>query len=244
MSDSNIQTRRQRVEAREEAIIAAARDAFLESGFEGAKVAGIARRAGVAEGTLYLYFKNKNALLNAVVEAFYARLTEVAADQVKQLSETADRLDFLARHHLASCLGEWVMLSLAIPAFYQDREYRESGYFELNRTYVAVFDDVIREGASRGDIRDDLPPHLLRDLFFGALEHSARTYIVRGLDPADESAISELAGQVMAMVGRALFTDREGNAPGGKEGLEDVTRRLEAVAERLGDKLNDPAWRK
>jgi len=245
MSDSNNQTRRQRVEAREEAIIAAARDAFLEWGFEGAKVADIARRAGVAEGTLYLYFKNKNALLNAVVEAFYACLTEVAADGVKKLKETVDRLDFLARHHLASCLGEWVMLALAIPAFYQDREYRESGYFELNRMYVAVFDDVIREGVSRGDIRDDLPPHVLRDLFFGTLEHSARTYIVRGLDPADETAINEVAGQVMAMVCCALFTDRGEHAPDGNEGLEAVTRRLEAVAERMesGDKLNQAAGR-
>jgi len=144
-----------------------------------------------------------------------------------------DRLGFLARHHLASCLGEWEMLSLAIPAFYQDREYRESGYFELNRMYVAVFDDVIREGVSRGDIRDDLPPHVLRDLFFGTLEHSARTYIVRGLDPADEVAINEVAEHVMAMVCCALFTDRGENTQDGNEGLEAVTRRLEAVAECL-----------
>jgi len=233
MPDSNNQTRRQRVEAREEAIISAARDAFFECGFEGAKVADIAQRAGVAEGTLYLYFRNKSALFNAVVEAFYASLTEVAAGGVKKLNETAARLDFLARHHLASCLGEWVMLAWAIPAFYQNSEYRESGYFELNRTYVAVFDDVIREGVSRGDIRDDLPTHVLRDLFFGTLEHSGRTYIVRGLDPADETAINEVAEQVMALVCCALFTDSGKNAADGTEGLEAVTRRLEAVADCL-----------
>jgi len=233
MSISKNQTRRQRLEAREEAIITAAHDAFLEHGFEGARVAGIASRAGVAEGTLYLYFKNKSALLNAVVEAFYARLTEVAAAGVRQRKQTVERLEFLARHHLASCLGEWAMLALAVPTFYQHGEYRESGYFELNRAYVAVFDDVIREGVIRGDIRDDLPLHLLRDLFFGTLEHAARTYIVRGLDPVDETAIGEIAQQVMVMVRCAMMTGEMENAPDENADFEAIARRLEAVAARL-----------
>jgi AcrR family transcriptional regulator len=70
MPEPKNQTRRLRLEAREESIIAAAHEKFLECGFEGAKVAGIARRADVAEGTLYLYFRNKNALLAAAARVF------------------------------------------------------------------------------------------------------------------------------------------------------------------------------
>ena len=227
------QTRRQRLEAREDAIIAAAHKEFVKHGFEGTKMTEIAGRAGVAEGTIYLYFKNKNALLGAVVGAFYARLTEGAAAGVMDCASTIDRLSFLARHHLKSCLDEWSILALAVPAFYRVHEYRESEFFEFNRTYVAVFDHVIREGISRGDLRDDLPLHLIRDLFFGTLEHATRTHMVRNQDPDDEPVIFEVAGQVMAMIQPAICLG-QGKTPAGKDpDLEDLARRLEVVTMRL-----------
>ena len=58
---------------------------------------------------MYLYFKNKNALLLAVVGKFYERLTKSAEEGVKDIQDSYERLEFLARHHLVSCLGEWRM---------------------------------------------------------------------------------------------------------------------------------------
>ena len=55
-------TQRQRLEAREEAILAAAASLFSESGVDGTRMAEIARKADVAEGTVYLYYKNKHEL--------------------------------------------------------------------------------------------------------------------------------------------------------------------------------------
>ena len=151
MANSNNKTRRERLEEREGAILAAAHDEFVRHGFEGAKIAAIAKRAGVAEGTLYLYFRNKQALLAAVVGAFYARLTRGAADGVAGLTSTDGRLAFLARHHLKSCLDEWALLALAMPMLFTGKDYRGSEYFGFNRAYVAVFDSVVREGIARGD---------------------------------------------------------------------------------------------
>ena len=69
-------TRRQRVEKKEGAIIAAARHIFTEKGFFKTTMAQIARKAGVANGTVYIYFENKEALARKVVEDFYARLMQ------------------------------------------------------------------------------------------------------------------------------------------------------------------------
>jgi len=232
MPEPNNQTRRQRLEAREETIIAAAREEFLENGFEGAKVAGIARRAGVAEGTLYLYFRNKNALLLAVVGSFYSRLTETAEAGILELATTLDRLAFLARHHLKSCLEDWSIIALAVPAFYQVSEYRDSGYFELNQTYVAVFDQVIREGVARGDISTALPLHVIRDLFYGTLEYSVRTYMVRGQDLENEVAIEQLTEQVMTMVRPAFGMERNSDDAESRSDLASLVQRLEKVTKR------------
>ena len=69
-------TQRQRLEAREEAILAAAASLFSESGVDGTRMAEIARKADVAEGTVYLYYKNKHELLEAVVDRILAGADE------------------------------------------------------------------------------------------------------------------------------------------------------------------------
>jgi len=231
--DSNNKTRRERLEEREHTIIAAAHDEFVENGFEGAKIAGIARRAGVAEGTLYLYFKNKSALLSAVVGAFYGRLTAGALEGVADREGTDERIMFLARHHLHSCLQEWAILSLAMPALYQAEKYRGSEYFTFNRSYVAVFDGVVREGIARGDVRSDLPLHLMRDLFYGTLEHSVRTIMVRGSEPPTGQELDSLSARVMAMVRPAFGLERGRVAEQPGPSLRAITQRLEAAVVRL-----------
>jgi TetR/AcrR family fatty acid metabolism transcriptional regulator len=233
MPNSNNKTRRERLEEREDAIVAAAHDEFVKNGFDGARIAGIARRAGVAEGTLYLYFKNKSALLGAVVGAFYDRLTAGAAKGVDLLQATDERLAFLARHHLACCLQEWSILALAMPAHYQAANYRNSEYFGFNRRYVAVFDGVVREGIARHDIRDDLPLHLMRDFFYGALEHSVRTIMVRPNLSPGHAEIDSLSEKIMEMVRPAYGMQRTHPAAVSGTDLQSITQRLETVLSRL-----------
>ena len=232
MPEPGHQTRGKRLEAREESIIGADHAEFLENGFDGANLAGSAPRAGVADGTLYLYFKTKNALLGAVVGSFYQRLTEGAASGVMEYPTSAERLEFLARHHLQGCLAEWSILELAVPAFYQSGKYRDSEFFGFNRNYVAVFDNVVKEGISREEIRDDLPLHMMRDLFYGALEHSVRTYMVRGRDLEDEQAMGRAASQVMKMV-QPAFGLQVVEKISQETILQSVAQRLEDVAARL-----------
>ena len=222
------QTRRERLEAREEAILESAREVFLENGFDGAKMSEIAGRAGVAEGTVYLYFKNKNALLEAVVEQFYEGLTDAAEKGVGKIPGTLERLEFLAHHHLRRCLDNWQILDLMIGLYRVKSEYRGRGY-ELNKAYVAVFDGVFREGVARADLRDDLPLWVVRDLFYGTLEYAARTLVIRGrakkdLDVAVQSTLDILRRGIAVRM----------QAPGTSE-LEEITQRLErAVSELKG----------
>ena len=218
-------TRRQRLEEREQAILDAAHRVFSEQGFDGAKMARIARQAKVAEGTVYLYFKSKSALLEAVVARFYERLTAGAQAGVRDLAGTFERFEFLARHHLGRCIEEWHVLELIIGRYRRLPDYESHGY-RFNKTYVAVFDDVFREGVARGDLRDGMPLWVVRDLFYGSLEYSARTLLLR--QRGDEEF--ELA---IACTLDILRRGIEGRPPARPADLESVTRRLEAVAHRL-----------
>ena len=99
-------TRQSRVRRRETAIVDAARAMFITHGYAGTTMAMIAREAGVADGTLYTYFDNKDALARGVISDFYKRLTESSELGVEARRTARTKLDFLARHHLGRVMDE------------------------------------------------------------------------------------------------------------------------------------------
>ncbi len=175
-------TRRQRVEEKERAIVSAARRIFEEKGYEGARMADVAAAIGVAEGTIYTYFPTKDALVRAMLEAFWEGITTEARDAVAGKSDTFQRLEALAVSHLSLCVRNWSFLELTlrmVPGRSQDAQTRS-----LMRGYVAVFDEIFAAGQDRGDLNAaDL--WVARDQFYGALEYSGRTLMLRSSpDPA------------------------------------------------------------
>ncbi len=230
MGEVRAQTRRQRVEEKEQAIIAAARKVFQKQGFEKAKISEIAKLVGVAEGTVYLYFENKKALLFAVAAEFYERLTDDAAEGIKGLQETSERLKFLARHHFERVSQEWQMLALAMmPAKVSD-EYRQTEEYQLNRTYVAVFDQVIRDGINRGEIRTDVPLSVMRDVFYGGLEYGARTM---RLHP-QTTKMDEIVANFMLVFSGGMFSDSaELEKRNPSDEVDTMVARLEKVMVKL-----------
>ena len=190
-------------------------------------MADIARSAEVAEGTIYLYFKNKHALLQAVVERFYEGLTEAAQIGVRDIGDTFECLRFLAAHHLLSCIREWRILELVTALYRNVPKYQTEGQYKLNKAYVAVFDDVIRTGVARGDVGESIPLWVVRDLFYGTLEYAARTQILRGKQEDIDVIIDNLMTILQSGVGQ------ERSMKTGVNDLDNVTQRLEAVAARM-----------
>lgn len=222
-------TRRERLERREASIVAAARKVFMEQGFDGAKMADIARAADVAEGTIYLYFRNKNALLLAVVARFYTQLTAAAVAGVGRIPDTFGKLEFLARHHLGNCLEEWQILELAIGLYRYTPEYVSEGQYKQNKAYVAVFDSVILSAVNQAEVRDDIELWVIRDLFYGSLEYSARTQILRGRPDNTNDIVASL----MTMIRQGIAVGSSEERPAARHNLEAIAQRLEKVAVRL-----------
>ena len=227
MTENSLQTRRERLEWRENAIVSSAHDVFVQHGFERARMSDIAAAAEVAEGTIYLYFRNKHALLHAVVERFYDGLTKSAQAGVRDYRDTFDCLRFLAQHHLLNCIREWRILELAMSLYRNMQMYQDEGPYKLNKAYVAVFDNVIRSGIDRSDIDASIPLWMMRDLFYGTLEYAARTQILRGQQ--QDSAI--VIDNLMAMLRKGIGRNSAGSSDA--PSLERLTERLEAVAGKL-----------
>lgn len=208
-------TRRQRVEEKERAILSAARRIFEDKGYEGARVADVATAIGIAEGTIYTYFPTKDALVRAMLERFWEGITAEACSAVAERADTFARLEALAESHLALCIRNWPFLEMTlriVPGRSQDAQTRS-----LMRDYVAVFDETFATGQDKGELAAEAELWVARDQFYGALEYSGRTLMLRS-NPDPAPVIKALMGSFRAAYGG-------GDRP---TALEDRLKRLEA----------------
>jgi len=223
MQSVKASTRREKVERKEEAIVDAARRMFLDRGFARTTMAEIARQAGVADGTVYLYFKNKEDLASAVVADFYRRLTESAQAGVDNLVSTGERLRFLVAHHMTSIMAERRILEMLPLINTGIDSYEESELFDLNKNYVVIFDRIAKNGQSAGEIKLNLTPWILRDIFFGAMDYGFKTMMIRDGRKDIEQFVDELLGLILT----AKIKPSSNSDPNA------VMARFEAVADRM-----------
>ena len=215
-------TSRARVEAKESSILDAAEKIFARVGFDGAKVSDIARAASVAEGTVYLYYKNKQDLLAGVVGRFWTQLTLGAEAAIEPDATTAEQLEQLGRYHLNSILDQFEVVSLT----YRARPQQEQDLDQV-REYVRVFDCIMQRGIDRSELPKDTPIGQLRDVFFGTLEFSARTLKLRER-PYDHSVVTNLLA-IMVGASNAAATAPKGKEPSNR----DLMNTLKSIQKQL-----------
>jgi AcrR family transcriptional regulator len=147
---------RPRKEGRAEDILAAALDVFIAKGFAGARLDDIAARAGVSKGTLYLYFDNKEAMFEALVQTAIVPNIERLETVARTWQGTqADLLRHMLQA-LAAALREG-----RIAAFPKLIIGEASNFPELARRYreqvimraLALFGGVIARGIEAGEFR-------------------------------------------------------------------------------------------
>jgi len=225
----NVATRRERLESKEGAIISAAYKMFGTKGFAKSTISEIANAASVAEGTVYLYFKNKQALASAVIASFYERLTEQAQQGIERCETTHDRLEFLAAHHLKNIIEEKRILQLLSNLDRNADTYKGSEIYKMNKRYVAVFDGAVRDGIWRGDIEEGFSPWILRDIFYGALEYAMRTMEISDRKDEVERVTKEL---VMLITSSQQSSSSQKTTVTGAEMVK-LVRRFENAADKI-----------
>ncbi len=161
-------------------LLHAAVQTFGRRGFHEAKIAEIAAEAGVAEGTVYLYFRNKEDLLGCV---FDETMDEVLGEAraIRQAGGTAaEKLKRLVGLHL-SFIG-------------QDRDLASVFQIELRRSarlverfsrsklseYFRLLDGVLKEGLASGELRPDLDPRVAVRILFGAADEILSEWLLSG----------------------------------------------------------------
>lgn len=161
-----------------DAILRAAIDVFAERGFFNAQVADVARSAGVAAGTVYLYFRSKDDLLVSIFErTMKAALAEGRA-VAAATPDPRERLRQLARLHLAR-LGRDRNLAIVFQVeLRQSTKFMERFSSTLLRDYLGLIRTAIADGQREGVFRGNLSATAGAKMLFGALDEMATNWML------------------------------------------------------------------
>jgi TetR/AcrR family fatty acid metabolism transcriptional regulator len=166
------------VSDKREAILRAAIKVFAGKGYFNSKVADIAKEAGIADGTVYLYFKSKDEILRSFFNRAMADFIGEGRRQLAELKSPEEKLRRIAQLHLEQLGGD---RDLAIVFQVELRgstkfmeEFSAAGFAE----YLNIIRDTIDEGQKIGVFRKDLKPIVCAKILYGALDEMVTNWIL------------------------------------------------------------------
>lgn len=211
-------------------ILAAARETFLEKGFDRASVGEIAAKVGVVEGLVYSYYPTKRDLLNDVLRGMYEPLIRDIDDSFSRIHGFRSRLRFLVWRHIRVYVEEHSLSRLVLHEVRTGPEYFKSVLHDLHVRYTAFLTRTVQEAIAEGEIRPDTDVELLRSMVYGGIEHRMwGTLFGRGSVDVEATA-DEFTAMVL---GPLLPVARVPVTGAGGDTTADLTRLLAEVRERL-----------
>lgn len=201
-------------------ILSAATEVFAEKGYHAARVTEIAQRAGVADGTIYLYFPGKEDLLIAVfrdgigtyLRHLHGRLDGIDSEEERLRVLVATHLSYLGSHpHFARV----TQVELRQPV----GKIRQA-INEIMDPYFHLIDSISEEGRKRGTFRPELDRRLARRLIFGFLDECVTAWVMSA-HPYDLGALAPQAADLL-LGGLRRLGGEEGTGSPGQNGGEPV----------------------
>jgi TetR/AcrR family fatty acid metabolism transcriptional regulator len=169
-----------KMEARRDSIVLAARSVFVAKGYVSAVVSDIAQAAGISDGLLYRYFGGKRELLMEVLEVFYNDIISGTENAIGKEPTFERKLTVLVQGHLQAFADDPDLCRLFISEVRTLDDYIGSTTQELNRRYTQILVDLIAWGCENDFISPASDPRLVRDFLFGGIEHLAWRQIGNG----------------------------------------------------------------
>jgi TetR/AcrR family fatty acid metabolism transcriptional regulator len=158
-------------------ILEAAVKVFARQGFHQSTVAQIAKEAGVADGTIYLYFKNKDDILVQFFSVRAKQVFESFREAVDAAENSTDKLRNLVRRHLAEFQRDKDGAVVYQVETHQNSRLAEAQIREMSKMYRDLISEIIEQGQQEGAIRKDLYVGLVKRFIIGAVDEVINTWL-------------------------------------------------------------------
>jgi TetR/AcrR family fatty acid metabolism transcriptional regulator len=206
MSESSLSHRvvrrgRTRIGDKRERILRAAVRVFAKNGFYDTRVSEVAKAAGVADGTIYLYFKSKDELLLSLFEDRVEALLSFMKLELPKQKDAPAKLRRVIELQLGLLEGERDLAEVFTVILRQSTKLLKEYAAPKFLAYLESIAAVVSEGQAAGDFRADVPPLVVARATWGALDGIALTWV---LGHAERGALARAAGQLADVMLRGL----------------------------------------
>ncbi|MBR9986428.1 MAG: TetR/AcrR family transcriptional regulator [Desulfosarcina sp.] len=161
-------------------ILEAAITVFADQGYFQSTIAQIAKEAGVADGTIYLYFKNKDDILVQFYQYKTRQIFERFRDAVSQPATAEEKLRCLIHVHLQEFQKDRNMAIVYQAETHQNRRLGNEQIKEMSKMYRDIISEVVELGQEEGTIRRDLYMGLVKRFINGAVDEVINSWIHSG----------------------------------------------------------------
>ena len=161
-----------------EAILRAATQVFAAKGFFQSQVADVARAAGVAAGTVYLYFRSKDDILTSLFERTMTEALAAGRAALEGVGDPRERLSRIARLHLERLGRDRDLAVVFQVALRQSTKFMERLSSTYLRDYLGMIRETIADGQRTRHFRSNINPTIAAKVFFGALDEMATNWIL------------------------------------------------------------------
>ena len=178
-------------------ILKAAKTVFAKEGFYTSKVSEIAKEAKVADGTIYLYFKNKEDILISLFEDELTRIINLVKGELEHLTDPRDKLKKFCDIHLNlveedKTLAEVIQVELRQSSKFM-REYKNKHFL----AYLKIIADIVEEGKEKNIFKGDINPDLAARLIFGSLDEISTYWVTARRRRFDVHEAARTVGDIL-----------------------------------------------
>ncbi len=164
--------------------------------FHSITTAGIAAQAGVTEGLIYKYFKDKKGLLYEVLKDHFASFLTGIEQSLKTEDSSLKKLSIIIENTIESYAGNRVFARILLLEVRNSPDYFDCAAYGLVKIYAATILEIIRQGQARGEIDTDVDPHVFRQVILGAIEHACLGEVLFG-SSMDTKQVSERISRIL-----------------------------------------------
>jgi len=159
-------------------IIDAAVEVIAENGYHSSQVSKIAKKAGVADGTIYLYFKNKEDILVSLFQEKMGHFISSIEDEIKTKSNAKQKLLTLIEMHYSQLTKNH---HLAIVTQLELRQSNKELRLMINdvlKPYLELIDQIVQEGMDEKLFDSSLDLRIIRQMIFGTLDETVTNWVM------------------------------------------------------------------
>ncbi|PJK17435.1 TetR family transcriptional regulator [Chryseomicrobium excrementi] len=159
-------------------IIDAAIIVIAENGYHQSQVSKIAKQAGVADGTIYLYFKNKEDILISVFD----EKMEMFADRLKEIIEepitASEKLFKMVENHFTVLSADRHLATVTQLELRQSNLALRLRINAVLKNYLVLLDTILKDGIANGEFDKDMDIRLARQMVFGTIDETTTTWVM------------------------------------------------------------------